>query len=130
MEEKKFHIFYVTWTEWGRTSRNCESGWGLCKAVSCWFCCTNDKDEIVDCKNDTRLKNTGQVVIDTGTAQGYMLIKLEPSIPDQANAISNSLPLYVDQDIESDGFLIQRGEYHFTPEIGSYGGYRLSVRRK
>jgi hypothetical protein len=129
-EEKKFHIFYVTWTDWGRTRKNCESGWGLCKAVSCWLCCTNDKDEIVDCKNEERLKNTGKVVIDTGTGQGHMLIKLDPSLPDQANAISNALPLYVDQDIENDGFIIQQGEYDFTPEIGSYGGYRLSVRRK
>lgn len=102
----------------------------MCKAVSCWFCCTNDKDEIVDCKNEARLKNTGKVIIDTGTGQGYMLIKLEPSVPGQANAISNSLPLYVDQDIENDGFIIQQGEYHFAPEIGSYGGYRLSVRGK
>lgn len=130
MEEKKFNIFYATWTEWGRTSRNCESGWGLCKAVSCWLCCTNDKDEIVDCKDEKRLKNAGKVVIDTGTKEGYMLIELDPSISVQTKAISNSLALFIDQDIENDGFIIRKGEYNFNPGIGSYGGYKLRVTGK
>lgn len=129
-EEKQFHVFYVTWTEWGRTSRNCASGWGLCKAVSCWFCCTNDKDEIVDCKDGARLRNTGKVVLDTGSGRGYMLVMLEPAVAIQADAIKGARPFYVDQDIPIDGIVIQKGKYGFEAAIGSHGGYRVSVIRK
>lgn len=129
-EEKRFHVFYVTWTEWGRASRNCVSGPGLCKAVNCWFCCTNDKDEIVDCKDRARLNNTGKVVLDTGSGRGYMLVMLEPAVAVQADAIKGACPFYVDQDIPIDGIVIRKGEYRFNAAIGSHGGYRLSVVRK
>lgn len=103
-------------------------GWGLCNFVSCWFCCSNDKDEIVDCKDDKKVENSGKVVIDESSKEGWMIIELDPSFPPQAKAIDSSLTLYVDRDLESENFIIRQGAYLFDMEIGSYGGYRLAAR--
>lgn len=82
----------------------------------------------MDCKDGKKPENSGKVVIDESSKEGWMFIELDPSIRDHENAINSSLPLYVDQDIVSKDFIIQRGAYRFDAGIGSYGGYRLAAR--
>lgn len=124
--EREFHIFYASWDEWGRTRKNCE-GWGLCNAVSCWFCCTDDKGNIVSCKDNQRIPKSGIVTIDAETLEGELVIELDPSFEDQNNAITNALELFIDEDLQTEDFTILSGIYDFNPEIGNSGGYKVNV---
>lgn len=127
--EKKFHIYFATWDEWGRTRRNC-AGWGLCNFQDCWFCCTDDHDQVIDCQTHQRIANAGKITIDDETKQGDMIIQLDPSFPTHNDAINQRLTVYVDDNLENAKFIINAGEYLFDEHIGSFGGYRLNVTGK
>lgn len=127
--EQRYHIYYASWDEWGRARRNCD-GWGLCNFQSCWFCCTDDHNQIVNCQTQQRIENAGKITIDDQTKDGDMTIELHPSIQIQNDAITQRLTLYIDQDLENAEFIIRAGEYIFDQQIGSFGGYRLNVTVK
>ena len=127
--EKKFHIFFAEWDEWGRSSRNC-AGWGLCNYRDCWFCCTDERDNIVSCNDNVRIVNSGKALIDSDTNEGFLYIKLDPDVAEQADAITDQLILYIDDDIVGENFTARKGEYLFNSEIGSFGGYMIPVVKR
>lgn len=122
-------VFVVQWTDWGRLKNQECVGWGLCNFESCWFCCIDDvTDELVDCQTGKALVGKyGVAQIDDETGEGYMVIRLDPSVPAQADAIANTQILYVDEVIVGEDFQILAGEYAFDPTIGLHGGYLLDV---
>jgi hypothetical protein len=128
-DERKFHIYFASWDEWGKASRDCK-GWGLCNFQSCWFCCTDDHGQIINCQSEQKIANAGKITIDDATKQGNMIIELDPSIQIQNDAITQRLTLSVEQNIENAGFIIHASEYLFDQQIGSFGGYRLNVTAK
>jgi hypothetical protein len=101
---KRYYIIYATWDSWGRTSRNCR-GWGLCNFAGCAFCCV-DNGVIVNCETGNAKEKAGKIVIDEETNKGYMCVELNPLFTDQKDAISNSSILYIDQDLENNGIVI------------------------
>jgi hypothetical protein len=129
LKAKEKHIYYAAWDEWGRTSRDC-AGNGLCNFRDCWFCCT-ENDVIVDC--DSRQSRAGEyatIMIDADTKKGDFIIELNPNIVEQEAAISNQSIFYIDEDLETDDFILHQGQYPFDSQIGTYGGYRLDITQK
>lgn len=124
----KFHLFYATWDEWGRTSRDCK-GFGLCNFTSCTFCCTDAYDNIVDCIENNRIANSGIIKIFDNTKLGFMIIKLNPTDSTHDNAIRNRKTLYIDSDLRNENLILLSGEYIFDNSIGEYGGYKISAKR-
>ncbi len=97
---------------------------GLCNFQDCWFCCTDDFENIVNCDDNLQqVNNVGKISIDDITNDGDMYIELNPAISEQEKAIEDQLTLYVDDDIENENFIIGKGEYEFNPEVGPNGGY-------
>lgn len=126
LKVRKKHIYYSQWDEWGRSNLGC-NGWGLCNFVDCWFCCT-ENDVIVNCNNGIAVNNSGIVEIDVDSGVGFLTIELNPNFDEQNNAILNSSILYIDDDIIGEKVTLLKGEYHFSTEIGEYGGYRVDAR--
>jgi hypothetical protein len=124
-----YHIYYSTWTEWGRKSKNC-AGWGLCNFSDCWFCCTDGNGNVIDCPKDELIANSGIIYIPEGANSGFMEIKLKPAYEDQSNAIQNQLTLDIDEDIIGERFVLHQGGYLFNSTIGMHGGYRVLVSKK
>lgn len=113
--QAKKYIYYATWSEWGRTSKNC-AGWGLCEFSDCWFC--------------EGSKYSGQVIFDSETKQGHLIIKLDPSEQIQNTAIQQQSPFFIDEDINNTNSILHKGEYLFDSKIGTYGGYKLNITIK
>jgi hypothetical protein len=119
-------IVYATWDGWGRISQECD-GWDLCNFDICALCCVDDLGNIIDCENETEKLRAAEIITDSSTGIGVMVIKLKTSDTEQNNAINNTLTLSIDADIISDGYRIQAGQYGFDPNIGDHGGYELPV---
>ncbi len=112
----KWYIFYATWEEWGRASRNC-AGWGLCNFESCWTCEIADRPGV----------HTGKVVYNDETGKGTLSIELDQSEEIQIEAITWELPFTVDKDIVNDNVTVRKGIYKFDSKVGPYGGYLVDV---
>lgn len=112
----KWYLFYATWEEWGRASRDCES-WGLCHFYSCWACFVPDYTK----------KYSGLVKIDLDTKQGFLFVELSSSDTIQRDALQNKSVFYIDQDITSNNITLLKGEYIFDSTVGKEGGYKVSV---
>lgn len=126
-EPVKFHLIYVTWDGWGRTSRDCK-GFGLCHYSSCTFCCTDANDNIVDCNENNRIANSGIIKIFDSNKLGYMIIKLNPTDSTHNNAIRNRKTIYFDTDLRNENLILLTGEYIFDNSIGEYGGYKIAAK--
>ncbi len=124
-EEKKFHIYYSDWDGWGRASRNCD-GWGLCGYTDCWFCCT-ENGVVVNCNDQQRISNAGEIIIFDDTSIGYLTIKLDPDNSEHLDAINNQKVLHIDNDISSIKTTLHKGDYLFDSTIGKYGGYIVNA---
>lgn len=109
-------IFYASWDEWGRASRDCD-GWGLCNFYSCWFC-------------EEPGQYSGKVEVDDITNEGFLYITLDPTESIQNDAILGESIFYVDEDIDNSIATIHRGEYDFDSTIGEYGGYKIDITVK
>lgn len=124
-----FHPFIMTWTTWGRTSKNCD-GNGLCNfEVVCWWCCTDANGNVVPCRSQSTSVNSaiGRIYDDTNT--GYLTIKLDPIDSYHLNLITNRQSLFIDEDLENSDLVLLEGEYLFDENIGGYGGYEIAVRK-
>lgn len=106
-------IFYASWDEWGRSSKNC-AGWGLCNFYSCWFC-------------EPKGKYSGKVEVDDVTKDGTLFIELNPTESIQNTAITEQSPFYIDNDIINENAILHKGEYQFDNTIGEYGGYKVNI---
>jgi hypothetical protein len=126
-EPVKFHLIYVNWDSWGRTSRDCR-GFGLCNYSSCTFCCTDANDNVVDCNSYGRIANSGIVTIFDETKQGYLIIKLSPADEYHLSVINNKEILYIDNDLTNEKLVLLKGEYLFDTNIGDYGGYKILAK--
>ncbi|MBC7524637.1 MAG: hypothetical protein H7239_09390 [Flavobacterium sp.] len=113
------NIVIVSWTEWGRASRDCR-GWGLCNAD--WF----PGDRGVNYENGNGYATYLQ--IDDTTGKYYLEVKLaaESTIPE------NLLDLKIDADFELDTTLeigqkliFKQGTYHFDSTLGEFGGIKI-----
>lgn len=124
----KWYIYYATFDEWGRASRDCD-GWGLCNYRDCWGCWVNDKGTIVDPDNPNSTLNYGTVAIDDSTNLGTMTIELDPNISIQNDAILYQETLYVDEDIVNKNSILYKGDYLFDSNVGSHGGYTLNMKQ-
>jgi hypothetical protein len=127
---KTFYPFYMDWDGWGRTSKECH-GFGLCHFSSCTFCCVQE-GVIVPCNDKVKLTNTGIVLIDPDTNRGFLTITLDPSDPQQKDAIKNKEIFYIDDDLKNDDLkgdriMLLKGEYVFDSAIGKYGGYKVNA---
>lgn len=125
----QYNVYYANWDGWGRISRNCH-GWGLCNFQDCWFCCTDNAGNIIDCPKEELIANGGTIYIPVESNEGFMEIKLNPDYSEQQDAITNELTLYLDNDIIGENFILRQGEYEFTSTIGQYGGYSILVTKK
>ncbi len=100
----------ISWDEWGRASRNCES-WGLCNFS--WGVSSE--------------RHSASVYTD---ASGQMYAKiLIDAIPNDENIQF----LIVDKDLTSVGengntYLIKKGEYPLDRSLGSLGGYKVGIK--
>jgi hypothetical protein len=112
----KWYIFYVTWEEWGRASRNC-AGWGLCNFYSCWTC------EIADRPG----QYSGKVIYNDETGRGTLSIELNQTEEIQTEAITWELPFTIDKDIVNGKVTLLKGIYKFDSKVGPYGGYLVDV---
>jgi|GEM_PF-6502143 hypothetical protein len=110
----KYYIFYAEF-DWGRDSKDCES-WGICNYYDCWFC-------------DVPSANTATIVINDDNKKGDFIIKLDPSVNIQNEAIINKKELYVDNDIITKLTTLHKGVYQFDNTIGNYGGYKLNITK-
>lgn len=124
-KEKEFHFHYADWDSWGRTSKSC-SGFGLCNYVDCWFCCT-EHGVVVDCYDQNRVVNGGEIIIYDETKTGYLTIKLDPTKSEHLNAINNRQTLYIDNNISSVKTTLLKGEYQFDSSVGNFGGYIINA---
>ncbi|MEZ4839227.1 hypothetical protein [Flavobacterium sp.] len=125
----RFHVIFADWSEWGRTSRDCD-GWGLCNFRSCTFCCTDSNGVIVSCnENQNRISRSGKIVLYEDNEEGFLEINLDVVFPDEKNAIDNKLILYIDQDLVNDGVKLHKGEYEFNLNVGRYGGYIIKASK-
>ncbi|GAB5558201.1 MAG: hypothetical protein SchgKO_24140 [Schleiferiaceae bacterium] len=122
------YIYHATWSEWGRTSRNCES-WGLCDFSDCWFCCFDDWGNRVECESSQSIPNSkvGVVTVNTLTGIGEMIVKLDPTKSDEYQAITSAESLIIDQNLQGSNYTLVAGTYSFNPNIGMSGGYVVSV---
>jgi hypothetical protein len=127
--EARFAIYWAHW-DWARESRNCNSGFGICNFVDCWFCCIDEFDNIVDCNSSATMANAGTIYIPENEVEGTMIVKLDPVYSIHQEAIDQQKDLYVDYDEESESFILHSGVYQFNPEIGNFGGYELNVTKK
>lgn len=118
------HIYFATWSEWGRTSKSCKK-FGLCNFVDCWACCSKG-NVIVDCKTGSSVKNSGTIYLDDN-GEGFLFIKLDPNYNEQAEAIQSRKTLFIDEDLYSENCKLSKGEYLFDLNIGSYGGYKIKA---
>lgn len=127
-KEKRFHIFYADWDQWGRTSRNCK-GFGLCNFTSCWFCCTDEMDNIVPCgeQDEVLTPNAHRIKIDDDTKTGFLYIELDINDPVQRAAIHDGSLFYVDEDLTDENFKVHKGIYSIDKSVGSHGGYKIPV---
>lgn len=125
---KEFHMLYVDWDSWGRTSRGCK-GFGLCNFQSCTFCCTQG-DVIVSCKDKKRLPNSGIVKIDKETKLGFLIIALDANIQEQNDIIAKKEVLSLDKDLVSDNIILYKGDYKFDSSVGNSGGYNVKAGLK
>ncbi len=124
-----FHPVLITWTEWGRTSKDCD-GNGLCNfQVVCWWCCTDANGNVVPCRSQSTSVNSAIGRIYNDTNSGYLTIKLDPTDSYHLSLISNRESLYIDEDLENSNLVLIEGEYLFDENIGEYGGYEISVRK-
>lgn len=123
-----FYLFFTTWDgRWGREIHDCDRGWGFCEAESCFFCCVNGNEEIVDCDTGEVIADEYiPVIINPITSNGYLDIKLDPSNPKEADAINNKSIFHIDENINASNLLtLHKGQYQFDSSIGSNGGYRV-----
>jgi hypothetical protein len=119
---------YITWASFGRELLAC-LGFGLCHFDACFNCCT-ENGNIVECPTSIPQMRAGIIRIEDGQSEGILTIKLNPNDPEQENAINNTLTLYVDEDIDNDGYIIHEGQYSYDPNVGNDGGYILNVTEK
>lgn len=117
-----FHIIYVTWEEFGRTSRSC-AGIGLCEALGCAFCCV-DNGTIVDCPTNKSREKSGIVKINMDTNRGFLFIPLNPIFEEENDLINNRPNFFIDEAITVSDIIIHEGEYLFDSEVGNHGGYK------
>ncbi|MCF8458827.1 MAG: hypothetical protein K9H62_23060 [Bacteroidales bacterium] len=129
LKDQSFTVHYAAWDEWGRTSKDCD-GWGLCNYVSCWFCCIDENNNIVDCDSFQDIVKSAIITIDTQTNEGTFIIKLNSFYEVQRDAINNESIFYIDDDIENEDFILHSGNYQFNDEIGDEGGYILDITKK
>lgn len=113
----KWYLFYATWDEWGRASKNCK-GWGLCNFDSCWSCDINDRPG----------GHRGKVFYNDETGEGTLTIALDFTEEIQAEAIKWQLPFTIDEDIVRDKVTLRKGIYLFEPKVGEHGGYLIDVQ--
>jgi len=123
------HIYYATWDEFGRASKDCK-GWGLCNFNDCWFCCTDEMENIVDCEFQSIIMNSALIIIDEESNSGSFIFKLNPKDSIQNVAIKEGLTFYIDDDIKSESFVLYKGEYLFNKHVGNYGGYIMKASKK
>jgi hypothetical protein len=121
-------LFRAIWSEFGRTSRNCD-GWGLCNLQSCWFCCWSN-DVIVDCPSNQRFANAGTVELDKVTGEGTLTIELVPWDESHVEAIRSQPVMFIDEDIITEDFVVYAGEYLYNKTVGEYGGYIMRATAK
>ncbi|PYE78632.1 hypothetical protein DFQ11_1255 [Winogradskyella epiphytica] len=122
----KFKVYFATWDEWGRSSKDCK-GWGLCNYTSCWFCCIDENEDIVDCNTSQSVDNSGTITINPITNLGHLVIELNPSVTIQNDAIVNQKTFYIDNDIITTDAIVHKGDYSFDSSIGLFGGYSIDV---
>ena len=123
--KKEYHIYFADWDEWGRSSKSC-NGWGLCNFRDCWSCCV-DEGVILNCNEKTVNYNSGKVVLDSETKQGFLIIELNINNNIQKQAIINKEILSLDNDLTSTKTILHKGEYVFDSSIGKYGGYKINA---
>ncbi|KGO90509.1 hypothetical protein Q764_02880 [Flavobacterium suncheonense GH29-5 = DSM 17707] len=86
-----------------------------------------DEGVIVNCKDKTINYNSGKIVLDTDTKQGFLFIELNANDSIQNQAILNKETLYIDNDLTSTRTVLYKGEYAFDPSIGKHGGYKINA---
>jgi hypothetical protein len=87
-------------------------------------------DEIIDCEDDSAIRNGGTISFDDSTNVAELVIKLNPNYSDQLDAINNQYTLYVDENLESDSFIVSEGAYLYDSQVGTYGGYTVELTKK
>lgn len=124
--KKEFHVIYVDWDGWGRTSRECK-GFGLCKFASCTFCCT-EEGVIVNCNNKNIIPNSGIANIDKETKEGILTIALNPNFAEQSNAINQKSTLFIDENLRFENLTIIKDDYLYDASVGRNGGYLVKIK--
>lgn len=113
-------FWIVTWSEWGRASRNCD-GWGLCNAN--WF-----PGEEARLSSDN--EKGSLLKFDNEKEKYYLDILLAEKVPSDIS--SYALTFKIDSDFELNAKKIigqdltfKKGNYIFNSSLGDFGGYRI-----
>lgn len=125
----KIAIIHIGWDgKWGRTSKDC-TGFGLCEAEICWFCCFDANHNRVPCSENDEYsaRKSFKAEINLDTKLGTLLIPMSHDTAEEINAINEHSIFYIDEDIIQPEFKIHKGEYIFESTVGDFGGYKVNI---
>jgi hypothetical protein len=122
-------IVRVSWSEWGRTSRNCD-GWGLCNATVEWFPEPEEKSTIISDYNYSFPINYNET-----KGSFYVEILLDAPVP--SDIPINDYPIKVEEEISlnskeslNEDLKINIGDYYFDETLGEYGGFIIYLEKR
>lgn len=118
-------IIILQFDDWGRTSRNCH-GFGLCHVV--WFPVTSVSDKYLE-----ELGSGASILeLDDINRQYYIDLLLAESAPIKNGELLPTLKIDENLELTKNEELlkslsVKKGEYSYNPQLGEYGGYRITV---
>ncbi|MDP3353393.1 MAG: hypothetical protein Q8S44_06610 [Flavobacteriaceae bacterium] len=117
-------IIIVSW-DWGRESRDCKSGFGICNVD--WFPATN-RTTFPNSNNSNDFSTL--LEFDSYKNKYYLDILLAEAVPEDIPL--DAISIKIDYDIESnyqykttDKLTLHQGSYPFNLSLGVFGGYRI-----